>query len=77
LAQVSKTTIRSSTAPASQVVFWIFYALIGFWLDLSLSVTFWVLSLVLPFTLPFVLAIGGSKGLSQSGFVLVPGGAKR
>lgn len=59
---------------AGNIVFWIFYVLIGFWVDLALTLTFWSLAVILPLTFPFVVAIGGNEGLfNRQGIVLVPG----
>ncbi len=59
---------------AGQIIFWVFYVLVGFWVDLALTVTFWVMAVILPFTFPFIVAIGGNTGLySNKDIILVPG----
>ena len=50
-------------------LFWVFYALVGFWVDLSLTLSFWICALVLPFTFPLVVAVGGREGLFPEGYV--------
>jgi hypothetical protein len=50
-------TYQSGPHPAVQVGFWIFYALIGVWVDLALTISLWVCALVLPLTLPLVALV--------------------
>jgi hypothetical protein len=65
--------VQHSLSPG-QIAFWIFYALVGFWVDLALSLTFWMLAIILPFTYPFIWAVGGREGLiTNPNIVLVPG----
>ncbi len=43
---------RPRPNPVIQIGFWVFYALVGFWVDFSLTLTLWACALTLPFTLP-------------------------
>lgn len=54
-------------------LFWVFYALVGFWVDLSLTLSFWICALVLPFAFPLVVAVGGRAGLFPEGYVYTSG----
>lgn len=47
-------SFRRRTNPVVAVGFWIFYALVGFWVDLALTITLWACAITLPFTLPLV-----------------------
>src|SRR3712207_534162 len=43
---------RRGPHPVVAVSFWIFYALVGLWVDFALTFSLWVCALVLPFTFP-------------------------
>ena len=48
-------TPRPRPAPALQIGFWVFYALVGFWVDLGLAIALWACALFLPFALPLTV----------------------
>jgi hypothetical protein len=45
---------RKSNNAVLNIFFWIFYALVGIWIDFSLTFSAWVCAVVLPFTLPMI-----------------------
>jgi hypothetical protein len=55
---------RRSPNTALQVGFWIFYLLVGFWIDFSLTLSLWVCAVVLPFTLPLALLVRNNTDAS-------------
>jgi hypothetical protein len=59
---------QTSDVPVGRVLFWLFYGLVGFWVDLSLTLSLWISALILPFAFPFALALGKS-GLYPAGYI--------
>ncbi|NWJ45819.1 MAG: hypothetical protein HXX08_08075 [Chloroflexi bacterium] len=50
-------SMRTSSIRTVNILFWVFYALVGFWVDFSIAVSLWTVALILPFTLPIALVL--------------------
>jgi hypothetical protein len=50
-------SMRTNPIRTVNILFWVFYAMVGFWVDFSIAVSLWTVALILPITLPIALVL--------------------